>query len=677
MGRHKTAASQLGITSGIRQDRSDFIFEPRQERSGRGSQRRGKLWILTEPAAATGGAGAAAKLVMETVEEEYYRSPAPSITTALEDAVRAANRLLHDYNSGAPLHKQAYLGLSCAVISGKDVYLAQVQPARAIVVHKGVPRALPDGMPKREEELTPLGLDAEVSIEMSRSPFTSGDSITLLSSGLSQMITRAEDEYGLSYKDHSGAVEHLYHAAARNNLLDEHAVVIEEQVRVRRDYGGRGMQALGREWLQNARSKAPGTLKGATQRLSLPSFAAAKGEAGERRLNFILDPKRIKSSLFSGAAGGAGATSRFRIGSTIIGVLLLVALAGGLGWRAYAGYQRNAQLASLLAAAEAQRQEARGKPTEAAIQHLQSAREYLADARRIEPTHAKIRSELRLLDADWEVVHKVVKIGNVTALTKLGGYKKGSASQLVVAQNKALILNRATGSVRFFDIKRKRGAVLEPDGGAKFVGISWRSGGALMLDAKGRLWDYDYAGDAWSNVKLKGAHQWSKVIAFDVYGDRAYVALKDRSEVLEYDLQNPSRARVLKSPVKREPLQPAGLGADGGLWVIGARDDSLWKLVNGKVSRRLWIDAQPPVEQAHGLSVLDTNKNLYLLDKNDNRVLQVAPNGQLRAQFQFSTAPLRLRAIDAVYADEKAGALWVVSGDTLYSAKLPGTTRKQ
>ncbi len=77
------------------------------------------------------------------------------------------------------------------------------------------------------------------------------------------------------------------------------------------------------------------------------------------------------------------------------------------------------------------------------------------------------------------------------------------------------------------------------------------------------------------------------------------------------------------------------------------------------------------------MSVLDTNKNLYLLDKNDNRVLQVAPNGQLRAQFQFSTAPLRLRAIDAVYADEKAGALWVVSGDTLYSAKLPGTTRKQ
>ncbi|MDQ3855267.1 MAG: hypothetical protein M3281_02580, partial [Chloroflexota bacterium] len=81
MQRQKTANSQFGLTSGIRQATSDFIAVPRQDRSLRMAARKGRLWMLTDPASPSGGAAAAAKLVMEAVEDEYYQSSAPSITT--------------------------------------------------------------------------------------------------------------------------------------------------------------------------------------------------------------------------------------------------------------------------------------------------------------------------------------------------------------------------------------------------------------------------------------------------------------------------------------------------------------------------------------------------------------------------------------------------------------------
>ncbi len=669
MQRESTRSSQLGLTSGIHRETSEFIAMSAPERARRGG-RRGKLWILTEPASSTGGASAAAKLVMETIEDEYYNSPAPSITTALEDAIQAANRLLHDYNAGAPLHKQAYLGVTCAVTHGKDLYVAQVQPARAIVVHQGSPRTFPDGPPRQEEDLTPLGLDSRVEVELYRSPFTPGDTVTLLSAGLARLIGRAEDEYGLSYKDHAGATAYLSHLAARENLLDEHALVVEEPAR--RPSGG-SLEKLGREWVRGKVERSAGPLRQVASRLGksgAEAKASSQGAVSWIRQKQADAPKLPFSLPTASAQLARGNPSKLQVVSTLIGVALLLLLAVGLGTRAYKGYRQTTQFESLVAAAQTERQQARGKSTQEAMRHLEAAEQNLTQAQRLLPEDRRTRAELARLQADRDAMNKVERLSRLTSLGKLPVSKRATYTKLIVVAKNALLLDGATGTIRMYDLGGKRASVLAPNASVRFVGLSWREGGVLGLDRTGRVWDYDHSSKEWNSVKLGGNVRWADVVGFDTYGTRAFVAVKGRKEVLAYSLSAPSQPKVLRSNIKGQPLMPASLSADGNLWLIQSRDDSIWKLSDDRVTRRIWVDAEPRIEGAFGLVTLDTNKYLYMLDKKQERVLKIAPNGQLHSQIHLPREFKGAERIAAVYPDEAAGQLYLVVDGALYKAPL-------
>lgn len=669
MQREISRSSQLGLTSGIRRDVSELISAPKQERFGRSGGRRGKLWILCDPATASGGASAAARLVMETIEDEYYQSAAPSITTALEEAVQAANHLLHDYNVGAPAHKQAYLGVTCLALHGKDAYVAQVQPARAIVVHQGTPRSFPDGPPRPEADLTPLGLDPEVQVELYRSPFTAGDTITLLTSGLAQVIARAEDEYGLAYHDHAGAVSYLAHLAARENLMDEHAVVVEEPAR--KPVGG-SLDSLGREWVRETAGKVSGNVRRLAARV-----AHRDGSAGGASGAWIVRKKDEALSYSKTALAGRGPSaprgkpSRLQLVSTILGVLLLFGLAGGLGTRAYQGYKQNEELGSLIGAAQKERRLAGGKPATIAIKHLDKAQAHLLDARRLDPADARIGAELARISADRETVYKVEDLSDATLVAprKGGGPVKGD--KLVVVDGKALVLDRKRGTVRAYDLKTGRMTKLSPGKVVRFTGLSWREGGIVTLDEKGRLWDYDTKAKAWTSLKLGGKVNWKKVTAFDSYGPRAYVAAKGVKGVLAYDAGSSGRPKLLRARGKEEAIVPSSISADGNVWLINERDDSILKASNDKISRRLWVDAQPRIAEAANLVALDTNKFLYMLDEKRDRVLQIAPTGQLQAQFRLPGEFESGDRIDAMYADEAEETLYLIIDGKLYASPLP------
>lgn len=668
MQRETVRSSQLGLTSGIRRESSEFVATPRQDRFGRGAGRRGKLWILTEPASASGGATAAAKLVMETIEDEYYQSPAPSITTALEEAVQAANRLLHDYNSGAPSHKQAYLGISCVVLHGKDVYIAQVQPARVIVVHQGTPRSFPEGPPRAEVDLTPLGLDTVVHVELSRSPYATGDIITLMSAGLAQIVARAEDEYGLSYQDHAGAAGYLAHLAARENLLDEHAVVLEEPARRR---SGVSLESLGRDWVGEKLKGIGGPLGDLRDRAT-----------GQLKMGLVRAPRlegrglHLTLPLAKAGQGPTGKPSHLQIGSTILGVLLLFALAAGLGSRAYQGYQQTSRFEDLLGSAEAARQEARGKPADVALQNLKKAERHLEDARRIDPADPRPSAELARIKADRERVNKVVRVARPVPVATLPRAATPRETKMIVLDNRLLILDKKAGTVRLHDLKNRKGMALSPRATVRFVGLSWRDGGALALDRTGRLWDYDFKSGEWSSFRLPGKQNWSRVVSFDTYGSRAFVAITGKAGVLAYDMATGDSPKVLSSNVKKQPLSPVGVSADSNLWVLNGRDNSISKLSNDRVSRRLWVSTEPTIEDAFGLLALDTNKYLYLLDEQRNRVLQIAATGQLQAQLWLPSSFRSGARIDAFYADEASGNLYLTIGKTVYKAPLPKPVSK-
>jgi hypothetical protein len=610
---------------------------------------------------------------MEAIEDEYYTSVTPSITSALEEAVQAANRLLHEYNAGAPLHKQAYLGVTCAVVHGRELYIAQVQPARALVVHRGSPRTFPEGQPRAEAELTPLGLDARVDVELYRSPFLPGDTVTLLSSGLARVVGRAEDEYGLSYQDHAGATSYLAHLAARENLLDEHALVVEAPAR---KSSPSTMEALGREWVRRASERASGPLQGLAARLrpqgggdggGKDRRGAAASWIRERRD----DASRLHFSLPTWPSQPMAQPSRLQVAATLLGALLLLVLAVGLGTRAYHGYKQTSRFEDLLAAAQGERQQARGKTAEEALRHLKAAQGDVTEAQRLFPKDARAYAELARIQADRNAVNKVVRLPQATPLTRMPGSQKAGATKLIVVGKNALLLDKVAGTVRMYDLQRRRLSTLSPSSAVRFVGLSWREGGVVALDRTGKVWDYDLQSKTWSSLKLGGTAKWRDVLAFDTYGTRAYVSIKGRKGVLAYDLSASAKPKILAPKTNGQPLVPTSLSADGNLWALQGRDDSIWKLSNDRVTRRIWVDAEPAIEGTFGLVALDTNQDLYMLDKTQERVLRVSPTGQLRAQLYLPGKYEGAGRIAAAYPDEAAGQVYLLVDGSLQKAPLP------
>jgi len=669
MQRDRFSSSQIGLTSGIRRGESDFITAPGTEKLGRNANRRGKLWILTEPASASGGAGSAAKLVMEAIEDEYYHGAAPTITTALEEAVVAANRLLHEYNSGAPTHKQAFLGVSCVAIHGNDVYVAQVQPARVIVVHQGAPSTFPNGAMRTEAELTPLGLDGQIEVELSRSPFAAGDTVTLLSDGLAKIVGRAEDEYGLSYQEHSGAAEYLAHLAARENLLDAHALVVEQPARRRSASSQGSLEALGRDWAREALDRVERPFQTLAALVHRGKERPANDKESRSFITAQANGVRERLRLPKGVAGAR--PSRLQAIASVVGVALLVLLALGLGTRAYQGYRERSTLDSLLSAAEQERQQARGKPTENALQHLRSAKEFIADAQKIDPAHARVRTELRQLASDYATVNRVIHLKKLDRLTQLGTARGARAAKVIVVGPKVLVLERTAGKVYQYDTRRNRREALSPKPGIRFVGLSWRDGGLMLLDATGKLHDYDLKAKTWRTVTLAGKLDGRRVVSFDTFGPRAFVAVKGADGVAVYNTLTGARIKVLKSRIKGHSLSASSVSADGNLWLLNGLDESIWKFTNDKVSRRLWVDAQPQIRDGAGIVVTETNQYIYLLDKRRDRVLQVTAAGQLQAQIYLPRKFKGGSRIDAMYADESSGKLYLVIGGGVYDAPLP------
>lgn len=639
--------SHLGITSGIRQERSDFVASASGQKL---HARRGQLWMLVEPASDSGGASAAAKLVMEAIEDAYYDSDAPSITTALEDAIAAGNRLLYEYNSGAPAHRQAYLGVTCVALTGREAYLAQVQPSQCLIVHQGTLRSVPDTPARQEADLVPLGLEADVEMDFARTPFDTGDVIILMTGALAS-LAGGEDEQALTYEDSGSAAERLHRLAARANLLDAHAVVIERPARAERQPG-----MLASRLRRGVMGSRIGSLR-------MPGRNPLGGAlVGQRAARFGGGVLRGSHQLTAG---------RLRLASALVGALVLFVLVGGLGARAYQGYQRNTRFDSLISTAELHRQAARGKPTQEARQQLQAARKSVEDAQKIYPDNPKVGAMLSGIAADWDIVNRVVQLPSMTALTALEGYKPGDASKLIVVENRALILLRSTGKVYSYDLKRSKGAFLAPRQSARMVGLSWREGGAVMLDAGGRVYDYDFKSGNWTSIKLGGGRKWSAVTGFDSYGTRLYITIRGTSGVIRYDTRTPGKGSLVRIAGPKGSFAVSSLSSDGNVWVTNSVDSSIWKFVDGKLRQKVWIEADPRVDGAYGLVVTDANQYLYLLDSWRDRVIQANTGGELVAQLRLPKAVLAGGRVDAVYAEESASKLYVVAGGKLYTAALP------
>lgn len=232
MPRYETRSSQFGLLGGLRQTTSDLILVAEPASVFAPEARKGRLYIIAELDRDVPRGQDACQMVLNTIRRQFYGDSSYSVTAALRKAVSAANKALYHQNFGAAPDKRALVGVTCAVVKERDLYLAQVAPTQCFVLAEGRLRALPavaawsGGTPAAQPLIKPraLGTSLTVEPELYRAVLEPGDSVLLSNTRLAAALDREALVRLLRGSDPDLVVEGLHELSRRSGPLDAHAL---------------------------------------------------------------------------------------------------------------------------------------------------------------------------------------------------------------------------------------------------------------------------------------------------------------------------------------------------------------------------------------------------------------------------------------------------------------------
>lgn len=176
-------------------------------------QQRGALFIVADGLGGQSKGEVASDMVVNEVKKLYYADLTNPIETALLNAVKQANTLLYDYQTGKDDTHES-MGTTCiaAVLHNDSAYIANVGDSRAYIVHQDTIRQISldhswvaeqinAGKMTPEEALTHpqrniitrcVGTKPEVEVDIFTEHVSDGDTLVLCTDGLSWEVSAQE-----------------------------------------------------------------------------------------------------------------------------------------------------------------------------------------------------------------------------------------------------------------------------------------------------------------------------------------------------------------------------------------------------------------------------------------------------------------------------------------------------
>ena len=184
--------TELHMANGEQQEVSDLVGVAQSPRFSLFKRRRGQLFTVVEPSLP--GAEQLCRLMIHTIEDEYFRDSSRTVTSSLRQALSLAGETLRAENAKASSDRQLRVGISCAALRDGEAYIAQSAPGNAFILHdSNVKRVfstsslLPDAgiAPRYDPDSTDLTPDPQISFAYS--PLSEGD-VIVLASGANWML---------------------------------------------------------------------------------------------------------------------------------------------------------------------------------------------------------------------------------------------------------------------------------------------------------------------------------------------------------------------------------------------------------------------------------------------------------------------------------------------------------
>jgi serine/threonine protein phosphatase PrpC len=229
-----TQLGQFGLIDGQLQNTSPFISIHEPDAPLATEARKGRLYLLTEVEQAVPRSEQLCQTAARSISRTFYDDTSYSITAALRAALRAANKALYEQNVHLRAHQRSGVGVTCAVLKGNDLFLAQVQPAQAYIISNGRLRAIPanPAWDTAHVSVAPftrngaLGTSLFIEPEFYRATLHANDSALFCSSHLAQVLSRAEVEHAIGMRNPEATLEQIYAITQAQQLTDLHALAL-------------------------------------------------------------------------------------------------------------------------------------------------------------------------------------------------------------------------------------------------------------------------------------------------------------------------------------------------------------------------------------------------------------------------------------------------------------------
>jgi hypothetical protein len=289
-------SSLLSLVDGERHEASEALLAVEPASPFAPEARRGRLYLLIEPAVPGTPSATAYQLVSRTVRKTFYNDPSSSVTSALRTALRAANKALYEYNLAQTARQRVTPGLSCAVLKGNDLYLAQIAPTQAYLSNQGRLRAFPNplswGTTRSGAAMLPgkpLGTSLFVEPELYRATLNLGDCLLLGPSALGPLLDSETSQQLLAEHDPATVLDRLAVKLQAAKLHNAHLLAVccvSQQERAAQNAASKTSgprawsQAISRtatDWFSDIREAAGNSLRG--QR---PPTRLARSPASEK-----------------------------------------------------------------------------------------------------------------------------------------------------------------------------------------------------------------------------------------------------------------------------------------------------------------------------------------------------------------------------------------------------------
>ena len=167
---------------------------------------------------------------------------------------------------------------------------------------------------------------------------------------------------------------------------------------------------------------------------------------------------------------------------------------------------------------------------------------------------------------------------------------------------------------------------------------------------------------------IKKDDQWGSIASFISYGGNLYLLDAGKSRIWKYIATDVgfSETREYLNPDTLPDLSLAtGMAVDGGVWV-GTRDGKILHFVGGKEESFTPRGVEPSFGKTLVVATTEEDKNLYVADGDNKRVVVLDKDGVYLAQYVWTGALTPTQIV----VSEKLKLILLLGGGKLYSVEL-------